>query len=481
MPATDQYECAMAWAIAEKAFDRAPARPQRIPEGLHGGSKKCRSRNGKGMTTALHGKNGSLTAKARVALVSRSGSNHLAAVIMRSGHEVWECGDWTGFAKANVPVDLVLYDEDLSHELPSDLSVPALLVTDRTSGAPARHFGLASPAAIESALEPLLAFAVELSQSVSRCRELERLFEGVRSGEVLVGNSPVMRRLQSSLRRAADCDATVLIEGPRGSGKSLAARAIHCKSRRSDRPILVLSCGETQAEALSQAIDASRSTTLVLEDIDRLPVQAQAILVRHLKERSATHVGSAPRLVATTSAHLPELVAKGAFREDLYYRLHALPILVPALRERVEDIALIAESILEANSLQAGRPHQEFTAAARQLLESVPWAGNVAQLELVVRRAMVQAGGGPIDRDHLLAPPTGTVTQSAAAPSTARVDAGVGELTEDLIRPFEEEEQLLLSRALRATKGNVRRAAQLLGIGRATLYRKIQQYRLRLQ
>ena len=87
------------------------------------------------MTTALHGKNGSVAAKARVALVSRSGSTHLAAVIMRSGHEVWECCDWIGFAKANAPVDLVLYDEDLSHELPSDLSVPALLVSDRSSGA----------------------------------------------------------------------------------------------------------------------------------------------------------------------------------------------------------------------------------------------------------------------------------------------------------------------------------------------------------
>ena len=469
----------MAWTIAEIVSVALPMLPQLIPEGLHGRSGECRSRNGKGMTTALHGKNGSVTAKARVALVSRSGSTHLAAVIMRSGHEVWECSDWMGFAKTNAPVDLVLYDEDLSNELPSDLAVPALMVSERPSGVAAGHVGLASAAAIESALEPLLALAVELSQSASRCRELERLFEGVRSGDVLVGNSPVMRRLQSSLRRAADCDATVLIEGPRGSGKSLAARAIHCKSRRSDRPILVVSCGETQAEALSQAIETSRSTTLVLEDIDRLPVQAQAVLVRHLKERTAS--SSAPRLVATTSAHLPELVAKGSFREDLYYRLHALPIVVPSLRERVPDIGLIADSILEASSLQTGRPRPDFTPAARQLLESSQWPGNVAQLEMAVRRAMVLAGGGPIDRDHLLAPPTGTLPQSAAAPSTTRADTSTGELTEDLIRPFEEEEQLLLSRALRATKGNVRRAAQLLGIGRATLYRKIQQYRLRLQ
>src|SRR5262245_60513506 len=150
----------MAWAIAEDVRVLLPVRTQLIPEDLHGRSRECRSRNGKGMTTALHGKNGSITAKARVALISRSGSTHLAAVIMRSGHEVWECCDWPGFAKANTPVDLVLYDEDLSNELPSSLSVPALMVSERPSGVAAGHLGLASPAAIESALEPLLALAV---------------------------------------------------------------------------------------------------------------------------------------------------------------------------------------------------------------------------------------------------------------------------------------------------------------------------------
>ncbi|MFM1872617.1 MAG: hypothetical protein RL398_2039, partial [Planctomycetota bacterium] len=121
--------------------------------------------------------------------------------------------------------------------------------------------------------------------------------------------------------------------------------------------------------------------------------------------------------------------------------------------------------------------------AAVNLLVSMNWPGNVAQLEAVVRRAAALAAGSVIDREHLLSQAQPVVTPSAAAPTSqaSRETPEDGELTEASIRPFEEEEQELLSRALRATKGNVRRAAQLLGIGRATLYRKIQQYRLRLQ
>ena len=425
------------------------------------------------MTTALIGKQGAFAAKARVAFVTRNVGSTLVSAFHRAGHELLECADWSGVSAAGAaaPLDLVLCEEGLVAQLPPDVTAPVLQLSDRSVD------GGMSLAALEAALEPMLALAVALSQNAARCRELERIVDGIRTGTALVGRSPVIRRLHSAVSRAADCDATVLIEGPGGSGKSLAARMIHTKSRRSNRPLVVVQCGDTPADALTKALESARGTTLVLEDIDRLPVAAQAMLVRHLKERTAGQSGQLPRLIATTSAHLPELVARGAFREDLFYRLHALPIVVPALRERVEDIQAIAQSIVEATTPGSDRT-QHFTPTALMLLESMPWPGNVSQLEAAIRRAQLMAGGSVIDRDHLLATPGGN---DVATTTAARDTATTQDFSEDSILPFEQEEQRLLTRALRATKGNVRRAAQLLGIGRATLYRKIQQYRLRLQ
>ncbi|MCK5943078.1 MAG: sigma-54-dependent Fis family transcriptional regulator, partial [Planctomycetes bacterium] len=330
-------------------------------------------------------------------------------------------------------------------------------------------------------LTTLLGLAVELSAKATRLAECEGLFEGIRTGSAIVGNTPPMRRLQSAVSRAADCDATVLIEGPSGSGKSLAARAVHLKSRRSDQQIVIADCATLSADELTKSIAANQRTTMVLEDVDQLPANAQAALVKHLKERTTSRAPSLVRLIATTSAHIPELVARGAFREDLYYRLHAFPILVPGLHERVDDVPALADSILDAGVPASGRNHQGFTPAARMLLESMQWPGHVAQLEATIRRGQMLAGGGPIDREHLMAPLANGAAPTAAPQSvTGNAAAEEVELTEECIRPFEEEEKFLLGRALQATKGNVRRAAQLLGIGRATLYRKIQQYHLRL-
>lgn len=436
------------------------------------------------MTTALIGKQGQFATKARVALVS-SGAvrNHVGATIARSGHEVLEFDDWSAFLAATVEtaLDLVVYDDEQAEQLPRSLSVPSMQISQQSAVSSLASLGCMTLAVADALLEPVLRVAAELGRSTTMCRELERLVEGVRTGSALVGRSPTIRRLHSVLSRAADTDAVVLIEGPRGSGKSLAARVIHCKSRRIGKPLAVVECSEQDAESLAKSLQDSQGTTLVLESIDRLPAAAQAVLVRHLKERNPSRLATAPRLISTTSAHLPELVARGAFREDLYYRLHTLPITMPALRERTEDIALIAESILD-NAVGAGRTRQGFTPAAVALLESIAWPGNVAQLEATVRRAQILAGGGPIDREHLLAPQLAANSVAGPEPSrTVHTSGADGDIGEDSIRPFEEEEQSLLSRALRATKGNVRRAAQLLGIGRATLYRKIQQYKLRLQ
>lgn len=438
------------------------------------------------MTTALIGNQGNVETKARVAVISNDGiKQDVAASVARHGHQVVEFADWGAFVDAAVEstMDLILFDDAHAIGLPADLSVPTVQVGDTGGAETASSLGRLPSAAFDAALVPLLRIANELRHTMARCRDLERLVEGVRTGSALVGRGPAWRRLQSAISRAADTDATVLVEGARGAGKSLTARIVHCKSRRSGRPLEVFDCGGQTPEALTAALESARATTLVLEDIEGLPSATQAVLVRHLKERKSSELGNVPRLISTTSAHLPELVAKGAFREDLFYRLHSFPIVVPSLRERADDVTTIAQAILDATAPASGRTHLGFTPAALMLLESMQWPGNVAQLEATVRRAHALAGGARIDREHLLVPAT-PVAPPAGAGGNVAAHATTGddvELGEEAIRPFEHEEQTILSRALRATKGNVRRAAQLLGIGRATLYRKIQQYKLRLQ
>ena len=334
------------------------------------------------------------------------------------------------------------------------------------------------------AMSLLVNLVIERSMLQQRCEELEMLLSEVGDGSPFVGRSPVMRRLNGTLRRAADGDVTVLIEGARGAGKSLAARMIHCKSRRGSNPIETQSATTiTDASQLEQALEDARETTLLIDDIEHLSATAQQALVHFLKRRSQANADSGARIIATTSVKLPELVARGKFREDLYYRLHAFPVALPALRERLEDLPELVDLMLDHCATQSSYKPHGITTNAVSHLQTMSWPGNMTQLENVVRRAYLTAGGEPIDVQHLevAASPTAETANPGSGTPGEVVDEGHGELTEDSIRPFEEEEQRLLSRALRATSGNVRRAAQLLGIGRATLYRKIQQYRLRLQ
>ncbi|MCR9244384.1 MAG: sigma 54-interacting transcriptional regulator [bacterium] len=429
------------------------------------------------MTTALIGNRGATAAKACVAIVAAEAGSELANLLAGSGHEHELFADWDALRAAAAQGrdwDMLLYEATQSAEMPSDVERPAVAVGDGADGL--------TLAALDEAFAALAAMAVELRSEANRRQELEHFVHGLHTGEALAGQCPVVRRLQSSISRAADSDVTVLLEGQVGSGKSLVARMIHCKSRRANVPAIIVDCGDIDGPGMTAKLDEARGTTLLLEDVDQLPAPAQSVLVKHLKERSGPRAQGAARILATTSAHLPEAIARGAFREDLYYRINAFPLVVPALRERVEDIALIAENLLQLAAAQSGRTTNGITPAALVLLESMNWSGNVTQLEAVIRRAHAMSGGAAIDREHVTAssPTQAAPAGSPAAPAVVERDLD-REIGEEEIRPFEEEEQYLLSRALRATKGNVRRAAQLLGIGRATLYRKIQQYKLRLQ
>lgn len=441
------------------------------------------------MTTELAKQRSGTTAaaRARVLVVASTDQAPLLAEVLRQrGHEVVECSTVeTGCAAlADQHHDLVFVAATVAETIvatATDLGIPVVTV-GASNGPPAGttigHVDATTAAGSASLITDLL---LERAQLLRQNDSLEGLVQGIRDGSALVGRSPAMRRLQTTLSRAADSDATVLIEGAAGVGKSVAARVIHCKSRRGNRVVHVRNAAELDGESTTQAFAEARGSTLVLEDIEQLPMAGQQALVRFLKERGAGPATeqSPARVIATTAAHLPELVARGAFREDLYYRLHAYPIVVPSLRERAEDIPLLAEALLDQIASTQNQRPVGFTPAGRIMLESMPWPGNVAQMENVLRRAYLTAGGGPIDDRHLTQPTTSSAPSATAVAASETEEPQ--ELSEGSIRPFDEEEQRLLSRALRATRGNVRRAAQLLGIGRATLYRKIQQYKLRLQ
>jgi DNA-binding NtrC family response regulator len=334
-------------------------------------------------------------------------------------------------------------------------------------------------------VEATVALATAATQLARENRALRQNARMPQRPEAAIGCSPAARRLATVISHAADTDATVLIEGAPGTGKTTLARAIHERGRRADAPLVLVdgnSVGDTMDELLARADRA----TLLIEDVHELPAAAQARLVRHLKERptNKTRTGDGVRIVATTSARLPEMVARGAFREDLLYRINVLPIVAPSLTERRDDIPMLAVHFLREAAADSGSEPQGFTAAAMILLETHPWPGNLAQLRAVVHRAHALAGSGPIDRAHLFGPATGLevdAVEPLLAKAQPRVETEDDEPAEDDIQPLANEEKRLLARALRATKGNVRRAAQLLRIGRATLYRKIQVYDLRLR
>ena len=333
-------------------------------------------------------------------------------------------------------------------------------------------------------------------------------------GEVLIGASPPMQALFKRIALVAAADVPVLITGESGTGKELVARAIHRHGARRDGPYLpvclaALSPGLVEAEIFGHVrgaftgatqdrrglLELAHGGTVLLDEIGDITPALQVKLLRAIENREVTPVGDARarrvdlRILAATNRPLPELVASGAFREDLYFRLGAFPIRVPALRERREDIPALAEHFLRRcrrpGDGDAGLPEE-----VRRLLMGRPWPGNVRELRHAVEHAAILARGGPIRPEHL--PPPGSV-QAGAARTTAddlqaRLEAwaaaecasageespGAG-LYDRLLALVEPP---LLKAVLARTGNNRAAAAEILGLHRSTLRQKLKGYDL---
>ncbi len=335
--------------------------------------------------------------------------------------------------------------------------------------------------------------ALRFAAVVDENRRLRTLVEHAVEDPGIVGQSAVIRDLLRDTRQAALSDATILITGESGTGKELLARAIHLSSPRRDAPFVPISCGAVPENLLESEffgfkkgaftgavmekrgkLEEADGGTAFLDEIgDMLPL-LQVKILRLLQEREIQKIGeNSPRkvdvrIVAATNRDLAKLVADGEFREDLYYRLAVIPLRVPALRERPEDIPLLAAHFLRSSSAKLGKSPPAVDSAVMQLLETWPWPGNVRELQNLMERLVVMDRAGRIEITDL--------------PERMRVKTEGGRVFDFALPqaglPFEELEKEILLRALQKHDWNQTQTARYLGMTRNTLQYRMQKFGL---
>jgi two-component system response regulator HydG len=305
-----------------------------------------------------------------------------------------------------------------------------------------------------------------------------------------IGNAPAFTRALALARQAAASDATVLLLGESGTGKEVVARDIHATSKRADGPFVAVHCAALPESIIESELfgheqgsftgasrrrigvfEAATGGTLLLDEIGELSQSVQVKLLRVLQEGEIVRVGgNAPikvnvRIVAATHQNLSAMVREGRFREDLFYRLNVIPVTLPPLRERPEDIELLAH-VLAARHGQG--PPLRFSPAALSAMRAWSWPGNVRELENTVQRALVLDTNGVLDVDDL---PAAIGETAASAEHRPTVELTVG-------TPLAEAERRLILATLEHVRGDKSLAAALLGVGRRTIYRKLDEYGL---
>ena len=342
-------------------------------------------------------------------------------------------------------------------------------------------------------LRTILERAVAQSKLTRHSQRLERQLSsrGVLGG--LEAHSAAMRHVFALIEQAAPTKATILISGETGTGKEVAARAIHDLSPRRAAPFLAMNCAalpdtliESElfghekgaftgaAERRAGYFELATGGTLLLDEIGEMPIGTQAKLLRVLEERRIRRLGGTKetevdvRIVAVTNRDLREGIAKGTFREDLYFRLNVFEVMLPPLRDRREDIPLIARALLDDLNKRHECRVTDLAADVTTLFAEYPWTGNVRELRNVLERAVILAGEGVIRREHL--PP------GFAGLPNRLVETSGSDVT---LRPgvtVEEAERLLILMTLKHTEGNRARTAELLGLSVKTLFNKLKQY-----
>jgi len=335
---------------------------------------------------------------------------------------------------------------------------------------------------------------------IRRNAELRRSLEERFGFEGVVGNSPQMHRVIEQLKNVAPTDSTVLIYGDNGTGKELAAKALHQNSLRKSKPFVPLNISALPDSILESELfgheqgaftgaigrrigkfEHANGGTLFLDEVGEMPMATQIKLLRVLEDRRITRLGANDefdinvRLVAATNANLKQMVADGTFREDLYYRLMVVSIELPPLRDRPGDIPLLMEHFLRELSKKTGREAHGFSRTARLALLSYDWPGNIRQLRNTIESMLVMDTDGLLDVDGLPA----EIAQLAGGAVEEGENIGPSGADSLIGRPLDEVEKYYIQRALDLTDGNREEAARLLGKGERTIYRKIKEYGLK--
>ena len=312
--------------------------------------------------------------------------------------------------------------------------------------------------------------------------------------QAIVTRSPLMLRLLEQAGMVAQSDVSVLINGQSGTGKEIVAQAIHNASPRHDKPFVAINCGALPEQLLESELfghargaftgavsnreglfQAAEGGTLFLDEIGDMPVALQVKLLRVLQERKVRPLGSNRdieinvRIISATHRDLPKAMARGEFREDLFYRLNVIHLLLPPLRERREDIALLANHFLQKFSAENQRDMIEIDPAAMSRLTAWPWPGNIRELSNVIERAVVMSTGAVIFAEDLPAPFRQPVSKGGEVKAA---QPGERNLKEEIKR----EERRIIMEVLEQQEGNRTRSALMLGISRRALMYKLQEY-----
>ncbi|MEJ2200006.1 MAG: sigma-54 dependent transcriptional regulator [Desulfuromonadaceae bacterium] len=349
-------------------------------------------------------------------------------------------------------------------------------------------------------LKVQIAKAIEKSRLVAENLYLRQQLRGKYKFDNIIGNSNAMQQVFTRMERIVHTDSTILILGESGTGKELVAKAIHYNGLRKDKAFIAINCGAIPGELLESELfghirgaftgaiadrpgkfELANNGTIFLDEIGTMPTHLQMKLLRVLQDHEIERIGSGKkvklnvRVISATNADLEEQVKNGLFREDLYYRLNVIPIRLPPVRERREDIPLLIRYFLQKSCKDLNRPLMTIEPEAMQRLQAYDWPGNVREMENFIERTVALTEGETIKKTDL---PSNILRQSSdlsiaefQCPQLTGKGINMGLVLEQI-------ERSLIRDALTLAKGVKARAADLLGINRTTLVEKIKRFKL---